>query len=303
MKPEPLQRSDEILQRALELHPENRRAFLDQACAGDEALRQKVESLLAAAQQLDRFMQERMSRVAGELMMDGPMTAAAGQIIGHYKIVELLDKGGMGEVYLATDTRSGREVALKLLPDSSISDEQRVRRFQQEARSILALNHPNIVTIYEIGQTDSAHYIVTERVTGETLRRRLSHAPLEIPEALAIAIEVAKALEATHAAGIVHRDIKPENIMLRPDGYVKVLDFGVAKLTERAAPKVRKFSTISTLRESSCSPNHTTPGRMSASHSGQYARLIMSSEVGAIDLNRPRWSGTARSVGGSGEPP
>src|SRR6266498_2759370 len=206
MKPEPLQRSDEILQRALELHPENRRAFLDQACAGDEALRQKVESLLAAAQQLDRFMQERMSRVAGELMMDGPMTAAAGQIIGHYKIVELLDKGGMGEVYLATDTRSGREVALKLLPDSSIS---------------------------EIGQTDAAHYIVTERITGETLRQRLAGTPLEIPEALAIAIEVAKALEATHAAWIMHRDIKPENIMLRPDGYVKVLDFGIAKLTER----------------------------------------------------------------------
>jgi len=159
-------------------------------------------------------------------------------MIGYYKIVELLDKGGMGEVYLATDTRSGREVALKLLPDSSISDQQRVRRFQQEARSILALNHPNIVTIYEIGQTDSAHYIVTERITGETLRQRLAGAPLEIPEALAIAIEVAKALEATHAAGIVHRDIKPENIMLRPDGYVKVLDFGIAKLTERQAPQI-----------------------------------------------------------------
>ncbi len=161
-------------------------------------------------------------------------------MIGYYKIVELLDKGGMGEVYLATDTRNGREVALKLLPDSSVSDQQRVRRFQQEARSILALNHPNIVTIYEIGQTDSAHYIVTERITGETLRQRLARAPLEIPDALSIAIEVSKALEATHAAGIVHRDIKPENIMLRPDGYVKVLDFGVAKLREQAAPSGRR---------------------------------------------------------------
>src|SRR6266511_3290634 len=238
MKPERLQRSDEILQGALELRPEDRAAFLDEACAGDEVLRQKVESLLAAAQQMDGFMEERMSRVAGELMMEGPVIASPGQVIGYYKIVGPLDKGGMGEVYLATDTRSGREVALKLLPDSSIRDQQRVRRFQQEARSILALNHPNIVTIYEIGQTDSAHYIVTERITGETLRRRLARAPLEIPEALAIAIEVAKALEATHAAGIVHRDIKPENIMLRPDGYVKVLDFGIAKLTEQAAPKV-----------------------------------------------------------------
>src|SRR6266508_1418214 len=255
MKPERLQRSDEILQGALELRPEDRAAFLDEACAGDEALRQRVESLLAAAQQMDGFMEERMSRVAGELMIDGPVTATAGQMIGYYQIVELLDKGGMGEVYLATDTRSGREVALKLLPDSSISDQPRVRRFQQEARSILALNHPNIVTIYEIGQTDYAHYIVTERIAGETLRQRLARAPLEILEALSITIEVARALEATHAAGIVHRDIKPENIMLRPDGYVKVLDFGIAKLTERQAPRLRKFSTISTLRESSCSPN------------------------------------------------
>src|SRR6266571_4511355 len=235
MRPERSQRSDEILQGALELAPEERATFLDQACAGDPALRQNVESLLVAAQQMGGFMEERMSRVASELMIDEPATATAGQIIGYYKIVGPLDKGGMGEVYLATDTRSGREVALKLLPDSSIGDQQRVRRFQQEARSILALNHPNIVTIYEIGQTDSAHYIVTERITGETLRRRLAGSLLEIPEALAIAIEVAKALEATHAAGIVHRDIKPENIMLRPDGYVKVLDFGVAKLTERQA--------------------------------------------------------------------
>src|SRR6266498_1571994 len=233
MKPERLQRSDEILQGALELRPEERAVFLDEACAGDEALRQRVESLLLAAQRMDGFMEERMSRVAGELMMEGPVIASPGQVIGYYKIVELLDKGGMGEVYLATDTRSGREVALKLLPDSSISDQQRVRRFQQEARSILALNHPNIVTIYEIGQTDSAHYIVTERITGETLRLRLAGSPLEISEALSIAIEVSKALEATHTAGIMHRDIKPENIMLRPDGYVKVLDFGIAKLTEQ----------------------------------------------------------------------
>src|SRR6266511_4108217 len=120
MKPERLQRSDEILQAALELAPEDRAAFLDQACAGDAALRQKIESLLASAQQMGGFMEERMSRVAGELMIDGPVTATAGQMIGYYQIVELLDKGGMGEVYLATDTRSCREFALKLLPDSSI---------------------------------------------------------------------------------------------------------------------------------------------------------------------------------------
>src|SRR5216117_3466588 len=122
MKPERLQQGDEILQKALELRPEERAAFLDEACAGDEAMRQKVESLLAGAHQIDGFMEERMSRVAGELMIDEPATATAGQIIGYYKIVGPLDKGGMGEVYLAIDTRSGREVALKLLPASSVSD-------------------------------------------------------------------------------------------------------------------------------------------------------------------------------------
>ena len=141
----------------------------------------------------------------------------------------------MGEVYLATDTRLDRKVAIKLLPAEFISDPDRVGRFKQEARAASALNHPNILTIYEIGQTDSLHFIATEFVGGVTLRERMTSATMSVGETLAVAIQVASALAAAHEAGIIHRDIKPENVMLRPDGLVKVLDFGVAKLTERPA--------------------------------------------------------------------
>jgi serine/threonine protein kinase/Tfp pilus assembly protein PilF len=154
--------------------------------------------------------------------------------ISHYRIIETLGKGGMGEVYLAEDTRHhDRKVALKLLPPDVTKDETRLRRFRQEARAILALNHPNIITIYEIGEDGDNNFIATEFIDGVTLRTHLAHNHLEIEKALDIAIQAAAALDAAHTAGIVHRDIKPENIMLRTDGYVKVLDFGLAKLAER----------------------------------------------------------------------
>lgn len=159
--------------------------------------------------------------------------------IAHYRILRRLGKGGMGEVFLGEDTRQhSRKVALKLLPPEIKNDESRLRRFKQEARAILTLNHPNILTIFEIGDSDGTYYIATEYIEGETLRQCLWTNPLTIDEALGIAIQIAMALEAAHAAGIVHRDVKPENIMLRPDRFVrdrfvKVLDFGLAKLTER----------------------------------------------------------------------
>src|SRR5258708_25227778 len=141
----------------------------------------------------------------------------------------------MGEVYLAEDINLGRKAALKLLPATFTRDETRVRRFQQEARAASALNHPNILTIYEIGESGGAQFIATEYITGETLRGRMAHARLSLLESLDLATQVASALSAAHASGIAHRDIKPENVMLRPDGYLKVLDFGLAKLTEREA--------------------------------------------------------------------
>ena len=164
------------------------------------------------------------------------------ETIAHYRIIQRLGKGGMGEVFLAEDTKQhGRKVALKILPPELTKDEGRVRRFKQEARAVLALNHPNIITIYEIGETDSTFYIASEFIEGDTLRNLMWMDPIKIDEALGIAIQVAMALETAHAAGIVHRDIKPENIMLREDRFVrdrfvKILDFGLAKLTEPDEP-------------------------------------------------------------------
>ena len=154
-------------------------------------------------------------------------------MVGPFRITKVLATGGMGEVYLAHDSRLGRKVALKLLPPQFTVNADRVRRFGQEARAASALNHPNIVTIHEIGQSDSLHFIATEFVDGETLRQHMANVQMKLDEVLDIAIQIASALEAAHAAGIMHRDIKPENIMIRPDGYVKVLDFGLAKLVEQ----------------------------------------------------------------------
>ena len=152
--------------------------------------------------------------------------------ISHYRILDKLGAGGMGEVYLAEDLRLGRKLALKILPEEFTKDQMRVARFQQEARAASALNHPNIITIYEIGEESSVHFIATEHINGQTLRQLMRPGRMDLREALDIATQIASALHAAHQAGITHRDIKPENVMIRPDGYVKVLDFGLAKLTE-----------------------------------------------------------------------
>jgi eukaryotic-like serine/threonine-protein kinase len=157
-----------------------------------------------------------------------------GAKVDRYQIVSLLGAGGMGEVYLAQDTRLNRKVALKFLPPHFTRDRERVRRFAQEAQAASALNHPNIITIYEVGRADEVHFIATEFIEGLTVRRRISGTQLPTEEALEITSQICSALVAAHSAGIVHRDIKPENIMIRPDGYVKILDFGLAKLTERS---------------------------------------------------------------------
>src|SRR3989454_11130285 len=159
------------------------------------------------------------------------MMLSAGTRLGRYEIRSKIGEGGMGEVYLARDLELDRTVAIKILPETLASDQQRLQRFIQEARAASALNHPHILTIYEIGVTGSSRFIATEFIDGETLRQRIS-AGLNLAEALEIAIQVGSALSAAHAAGIIHRDIKPENIMVRHDGYIKVLDFGLAKLTE-----------------------------------------------------------------------
>ena len=225
------QQIDTIFKSALECAPSERAAFLEQACRSDTILRREVESLIAH-DQAQSFMADPAFADASRLLTQDRTGSLLGEALGPYKILGQIGAGGMGEVYLALHATTNRKVALKLLPSYFIKDEQRAWRFQQEACAVLALNHPNIVTLYDIGQADDIHFIATEFIEGETLRERMARAPLEIHEAVDIAIQVAGALAAAHQAGVVHRDIKPENIMLRPDGYVKVLDFGLAKLTK-----------------------------------------------------------------------
>ena len=233
MNAERWQRIENLLQSALERKPEERAAFLQQACAGDEAVRKEVESLLASNEHADSFLKSPAVQDAAPLLAGDKTNSMLGQRIGSYQIISQLGAGGMGEVYLAQDSRLGRKVAIKLLPPFFTKDEQRLRRFQQEARAASALNHPNIITIFDIGHVDDTHFIATEYIAGETLRSAMSKRNMRLSDALEVAIQTGNALAAAHEAGIVHRDIKPENIMLRPDGYVKVLDFGLAKLTER----------------------------------------------------------------------
>ena len=231
MTSERWQRVKELFEAALERGPAERAAFLTQACAGDEATLQEVESLLAAHDGDSGFMN---TPVGNLLVRDKPILAP-GQHFGPYEQISPLSEGGMGQVYLAVDTRLGRKVALKLLPSSYTGDADRVRRFDREARAASALNHPNIVTIHEIGQVDSLHFIATEFVDGQTLREHMTNTRMTVGEVLDVAAQIASALQAAHEAGIVHRDVKPENIMLRRDRIVKVLDFGLAKLAPNQA--------------------------------------------------------------------
>src|SRR5882724_5623961 len=236
MTPAQLQTIEEIYRAALDQKPDQISTFLETACEGDEVLRRKVEALLASRQRAASFIETSAVGLATRIIENGQADLLVGQTIGHYKISERIGTGGMGDVYLATDMTAGRKAALKLLPERFTGDAERLKRFQQEARAVVGLNHPNILTVYEIGEDHSTHYIASELIEGETLRQRLARGRVEVGDAVDVAIQVASALATAHEAGIVHRDIKPENIMLRPDGYVKVLDFGIAKLAEQELP-------------------------------------------------------------------
>src|SRR6266508_3598659 len=236
MTPAQLQTIKEIFHGALDCEPDQVSTFLDTACEGDEVLRYEVDAFLTAHRHAGNFIEAPVAGLAANIIKKGQAGSLVGQTIGHYKISESIGTGGMGEVYLATDIVAGRKAALKLLPLRFTGDTERLKRFQQEAHAVVGLNHPNILTVYEIGEDHSIHYIASELIEGETLRERLTRGRMQLSEAVDVAIQVASALAAAHQAGIVHRDIKPENIMLRPDGYVKVLDFGIAKLAEQEVP-------------------------------------------------------------------
>ncbi len=236
MNPEQWRKISGLFEAALKRPVDERAAFLAHACAGDDETHRRLEAMLAADARDDLLMDRPAFQVLSAPLpsMLGPddSQSFSGEMIGVYQLTRELGRGGMGTVYLAYDTRLGRPAAVKLLPSRLINNPDRVYRFQREARSASALNHPNIITIYDFGKENGRDYIASEFVEGLTLRDFVGSQRLTLNQILDVVIQVASALEAAHAAGIVHRDIKPENIMLRPDGYAKVLDFGLAKLTE-----------------------------------------------------------------------
>src|SRR5205809_3698334 len=233
MEPRRWGRITDIYHATIARPPEERASFLGEECHGDESLRKQVEAMVKSHERSGDFIESPAFAVAPELLIDEPMSDLIGQSIGHYRIESLLGVGGMGEVYLARDERLGRKIALKLLPERLTADETQLSRFKTEARAASALNHPNILTVYEISVEGNRHFIATEFIEGITLRASRARGRMNLRDALEIAVQVASALAAAHETGVVHRDIKPENIMLRPDGYAKVLDFGIAKLTEQ----------------------------------------------------------------------
>jgi serine/threonine protein kinase/tetratricopeptide (TPR) repeat protein len=229
MDSEKLKQIEEIYHAALKITPAERESFFRQSCGRDEDLRREVESLLSFENTFDSVIDGSPDLIAAHLIFEKINSDLIGGRINQYEISELLGKGGMGAVYLARDTRLDRFAALKILPPYFVAEQERLDRFVREAKAASTLNHPNIITIYEIGETGNIHFIATEYIQGETLQTRLRHRSMSLEIVLDIAVQVASALDAAHRAGIVHRDIKPENVMIRPDGLVKILDFGIAK--------------------------------------------------------------------------
>ncbi|HRH43891.1 MAG TPA: protein kinase [Pyrinomonadaceae bacterium] len=234
-----LAKIEEIYHAALELTPAERDEFLKSACGDDEELRCEVESIISSYESAGNFIESPPEDIAADFFTNHVHENLAGKEFSHYRILSQIGMGGMGEVYLAEDTKLGRKVALKLLPPQFSKDAERKRRFEQEARAISALNHPNIITIHGIEQTDEFSFIATEFIEGQTLREKVEQGKLSWQETVKIGTQIASALESAHSVGIIHRDIKPANIMIRRDGIVKVLDFGLAKLAESEASEVR----------------------------------------------------------------
>jgi len=233
MQAERWKQIEELYQAALAQPAEKRAVFLAQACPDDPQLRGEVQSLLD--QQADSFLES------------SPVSAiqalSAGAKLGNFEIVKLLGRGGMGEVWRARDARLKRDVAIKVLPAGLARDPDRIARFEREARAASALNHPNIVAIYDIGRDNGTYWIASELVSGETLRRMIERGPLPAPKAVEIATQVAAGLAAAHAASLVHRDLKPDNIMVTRGGQVKILDFGLAKQRRTAADSTTSYLT------------------------------------------------------------
>ena len=226
-------RVDDVCVAALERDEPERASFVAAACGGDDALRQEVEALLAHAQAAENFLVTPVGEVAAQILVDDHEPSLIGRQIGSYKILAFLGAGGMGEVYRAHDAKLGRDVAVKVVADAFLSIPERLARFEREAQVLATLNHPHIGAIYGLEEADGVRGLVLELVEGATLAESLRLSALPMPEALTVARQIADALEFAHEKGIIHRDLKPANIKITPDGIVKVLDFGLAKVFAR----------------------------------------------------------------------
>jgi serine/threonine protein kinase/tetratricopeptide (TPR) repeat protein len=262
VEPERWHAIEELYHSASDLPDSQRQIFLRDACDGDEALFEEVESLIKYGSGPQNFLDTPAVAIMAKAIATDEFHRSTpsleGKTLSHYRILKPIGRGGMGVVYKAEDLRLGRYVALKLLPHFLASDPEASRRFEREARAASALNHPNICTVYEIDNADGLHFIAIELIEGETLKDRIGRGPLEIHELLSIAIEISCALEVAHSVGIVHRDIKPSNILLTAQGHAKLLDFGVAKRVDQGSE--RQADSLMTVRATAFELRLTSPG-------------------------------------------
>lgn len=279
------QKLEKIFNATLELPVEERSAFLDSACSDDAVLRAEIDSLLSEASDPETFLSESHFTVGANLLSE-QATELPSVTLGNYTVIRKIARGGMGEIFLARDERLGRRVAIKLLPERLLAEADSVNRFRHEARAASAISHPNVAQVYEIGESSDRIYTVMEFVSGMTLRERLSR-PLTLGEAINIIIQVSLGVSAAHAQGIIHRDIKPENIMIRPDGLVKVVDFGLAKFAVPARTAVAEGNRDTQIGRRLTQVVHTEPGLLMGTASYMSPEQARGSET---DLRTDIWS-------------
>src|SRR5437868_5478508 len=253
MNAERWQKIKGLFDAAVELDAKKRAKFLAKACACDDELRAEIEKMIDSSEGSESFLESPAAAAVADLILDSDAKLSPGQTIAHYEIEKQIGVGGMGEVYLAKDKRLDRSVAVKVLNREYSTNDANLERFTREAKAASALNHPNILVIHEIGESGNTSYIVSEFIKGKTLREVVKESPMNVSEILDIAIQIAGALAAAHDERIIHRDIKPENVMVRPDGYVKVLDFGLAKL-------INNKNSLIGLEDATKKQNHTAQG-------------------------------------------